>query len=83
MGRVDAITARALNFGLDDHQDPRQAAAALLLAAGHDGRVLRQAIVRVERGCRQCPTPAEDRALRALGLALSAVADPCLWAVTG
>jgi hypothetical protein len=78
MGRVDALTMRALAFGLDVEQDPEQVAAGLVHSAGQDGRLLRKAVVRVERGCRQRHTSAEDRTLWVLGLALSAVDNPSL-----
>jgi hypothetical protein len=70
MARIDAITARALNFGLHVTDDPREAAAELVLSADHDRRLLRKAIARIERGCGHGRTVAEDRALLVLGLAL-------------
>jgi hypothetical protein len=63
MGRVDAITMRALNFGLDVDKDLGQAAAALVVSAGQDGRLLRKvAAARTIRPprialCRSCIWP--------------------------
>ena len=70
MGDANATTARALNFGLESSGHPEEVAAELVVAAGHDRRPLRIALGRIERGCGQDHSAAEDRALSVLRLAL-------------
>ena len=71
MGDADGLTARALNFGLDISGNVEKVAADLVVSADHDGRLLRRAIARIEHGCREHHTLAEDRALLVLGVALA------------
>ena len=71
VANANAITTRALNFGLDGDEDPTEVAAELVRSAHHDQRLLRRAMGRIERGCGQGHTVAEDRALLVLGLALA------------
>jgi hypothetical protein len=81
MADADAITTRALSFGLDGDGDPTEVAAELVRSAHHDRRLLRRAMGRIERGCGQRHTGAEDRTLLVLGLALAGGYNPRLGLV--
>ena len=81
MADANAITTRALNFGLDGDEDPTEVAAELVRSAHHDQRLLRRAMGRIERGCGQRHTGAEDRTLLVLGLALAGGYNPRLGLV--
>jgi hypothetical protein len=81
MPDANAITTRALNFGLDGDEDPTEVAAELVSSADHDRQLLRRAMGRIEHGCGQCHTVAEDRALLVLGLALAGGYNPGLGVV--
>ena len=78
MADANAITTRALNFGLDGDEDPTEVAAELVRSAHDDRRLLRTAMGRIEHGCGQQHTAAEDRALLVLGLALAGGYNPGL-----
>jgi hypothetical protein len=78
MADANAITTRALNFGLESNEDPTRVAAELVKSAHHDRRLLRRAMGRIEHGCGRRHTVAEDRALLVLGLALAGGYNPRL-----